>query len=122
MSQKIQRQDDMSGECKKCGEHCLECRCNEKEDPVIKILRNMSCKRCGAKTIWCDCWVEDYIKNQTEHNCERPGWRCYGNGPIYLELRCTNWGEPCGAEEGCTTKVNYCPFCGLNSDGENGKI
>lgn len=27
---------NMSGECDKCGEHCLECRCNNK------------CKKCGA--------------------------------------------------------------------------
>lgn len=37
------------------------------------------------------------------HKCEIPGWKCYGNGPIYLETGC-----------GLQQQVNYCPFCGTS--------
>lgn len=55
----------------------------------------------------------------TEHNCEVPGWRCYGNGPIVLEtaiVKCI------GLELFHKTEVNYCPFCGLKSESEDATI
>lgn len=33
----------MSGECSECGEHCLDCRCNE------------ICGRCGRANRMCEC-------------------------------------------------------------------
>lgn len=60
----------------------------------------------------------------TDHNCEIPGWRCYGNGPIVLEVerfRIDNTeGYPYidvyghNDNEVKSTEVNYCPFCGFS--------
>jgi hypothetical protein len=46
-----------------------------------------------------------------DHNCEIPGWRCYGNGPIVLYR---------DLEEDFWIRVNYCPFCGLKIESEDG--
>lgn len=50
----------------------------------------------------------------TEHNCEIPGWRCYGNGPIYLTCladKKISWG---GGNIVGQIIVKYCPFCGFS--------
>jgi hypothetical protein len=41
---------------------------------------------------------------ESDHNCEIPGWRCYGNAPIVLEI--------VGDYILWKTEVNHCPFCG----------
>lgn len=69
----------MSGECDRCGENAIDCRCNI-----------------------------------TEHNCEVPGWRCYGNGPIYLIIDMGESSEYSWYSIKFSTEVNYCPFCGFS--------
>ena len=28
------------------------------EDPIIKIIRESTCGRCGANCVHCDCWID----------------------------------------------------------------
>lgn len=40
----------MSGECSKCGEHCLDCKCN-----TVMISGCPICEKCHGYSIHCKC-------------------------------------------------------------------
>ncbi len=45
------------------------------QDPIIEIIRNMHCEKCGSKCVHCDCWVLNLIQperlsEETHYNNE----------------------------------------------------
>lgn len=32
---------------------------DQHNDPVIEMIKNCKCDKCGAKSVFCDCWIEE---------------------------------------------------------------
>jgi len=57
----------MSGECNRCGEHCLDCNCPCLSKCILKRLEDIGCAREKLQSII----DEDIFENLSKHN---PYW------------------------------------------------
>lgn len=94
----------MSAECSKCGEHCLDCKCN-----TVMISGCPICEKCHSYSIHCKCDLEslqkafddyekpalpfgfgsNYFQESTRHLCKESGHACskWVDWKIYTDLK-----------------------------------